>query len=82
MVNGFPFGDWQATVKERLAEEERRALEGVERDLARRMATPESKAWLQTAEGKAWQVETGWTPDWRGRVEQELAKRAADYVTI
>jgi hypothetical protein len=44
VVNGYPYGDWQATTAERLAEQKRRAQEQLERD----------RRWLQTHEGQQW----------------------------
>jgi len=75
VLNGFPFGDWEATTEERLAEQERNGVEEAERCLARRLATREGRAWLTTPEGRTWQKEQEWTPDWRVNAERELRKR-------
>src|SRR5262249_6304534 len=47
VVNGFPYGNWQATTAERLAEQKRDALEQLERD----------QRWLQMPEGQQWMQE-------------------------
>jgi hypothetical protein len=47
VVNGFPYGDWDATTAERLAERKRDALQQLERQ----------RRWLQTTEGQQWLAE-------------------------
>ena len=51
---GFPYGDWQATIEERLAETKKRELEKADRSLLRRLQSNEGQQWLKTDGGCEW----------------------------
>jgi len=67
--------DNRHTREHRIAERERNSLQKLERALCRKMATPAMQEWLTTPDGRAWQQETGWTPDWQANVDRQLRER-------